>query len=395
MSRLLTVESLPAIQVELMAAGLDGWLLYDFRGNNPVAMEIAGIPTPLSRRIFVLVPSSGVPTAITHNIEQGVWRDWPQEWKQERYSAWPALESLVEQLVRGKRVAMEYSPGDAVPYLDRVPAGILEMVQRAGGTVVSSADLVSTFYARWTPAALASHKRAAEHVARIAHEAFGHVRATVRSGGVLHEHEVQQRILDSFARADLETYSPPNVSVGPNAADPHYEGAAERPVRIDDGNILLIDLWAREPGGVYADQTWMASLGPPSDEELVVWRAIRDARDTAITFIRDELAAGRRVSGGAVDDAARGVIASRGHGEHFTHRTGHSIDARDIHGAGPNLDNLETRDVRLLLPGVGFSIEPGIYLRGRFGMRTEVNAYMGDGELVVTPARYQHELIVL
>jgi Xaa-Pro dipeptidase len=393
---LLTPGSLPAIQHALRENQLDGWLLYDFRGNNPIALEMIGIGSILSRRIFVFVPREGAPVAISHNIEQGAWRHWPAEWSRERYSAWVTLESLIHGLVSGKRIAMEYSEGNAVPYLDRVPAGMLDLVRAAGATVVSSGELVSEFYARWTDADLASHRRAAEIVGTVARDAFAHVGEIVRGGGRIHEHDVQQRIMEAFTRAGLETYSPPNVSVGANAADPHYEGAPpDQGVRITVGNALLIDLWAREPGGVYADQTWMAVLGAPTTLATTIWDAIRDARDAAITYLRDQVAAGAPVRGADVDDAARAVITARGFGDNFTHRTGHSIDSRDIHGSGPNLDNLETRDVRLLRPGVGFSIEPGIYIRGEIGMRTEVNAFMAPGELVVTPTVYQRDLIAL
>lgn len=391
----LSPESLPAIQQALAAAGLDGWLLFEFRGLNPVALQIIGIDAFLSRRIFVFIPRKGMPVAITHHIEQTVWRDWPDAWTRERYSALTTLEGLLQMTVGGKRVAMEYSPGNDVPFLDRVPAGMLEMVRAAGATVVSSADLVSRFNAAWSPAQLASHVRAAEHLQRLAREALTWAGSEVRRGSTVHEHDVQARLLAGFAAAGLETYSPPNVSVGANAADPHYEPTAERPQRITAGNVVLMDLWAREPGGVYADQTWMAVLGAPSSRAVEIWTTIRDARDAAIAHIRARLAAGATVSGGAADDAARGVITARGYGEYFTHRTGHSIDGREVHGSGPNLDNMETRDVRALIDGVGFSIEPGIYVRGEIGMRTEVNGYIGGRDLLITPSEPQRDLMVV
>ncbi|MCC6319715.1 MAG: aminopeptidase P family protein [Gemmatimonadaceae bacterium] len=391
----LTPTSLPAVQQALRDAGLDGWLLFEFRGLNPIALQVIGLDAFLSRRVFVYVPAEGVPVAITHHIEQTVWHAWPAAWRRERYSAWTTLEELLQQIVGGRRIAMEYSPGNAVPFVDRVPAGMLEMIRGMGATVVSSADLVSRFNATWSPEQLASHERAAEHLRRIAHEAFAFAGDEARRGAPVHEHEVQSRILEGFARAGLETYSPPNVSVGANAADPHYEPSADHPQLITSGNIVLIDLWAREPGGVYADQTWMAVLGAPSERAREIWLAIRDARDAAVTYIRERLAAGDAVSGAAADDAARAVITGRGYGDVFTHRTGHSIDAREVHGSGPNLDNLETRDLRTLIDGVGFSIEPGIYLRGELGMRTEVNGFIQGRDLLITPREIQAELIIL
>jgi Xaa-Pro aminopeptidase len=290
---------------------------------------------------------------------------------------------------------MEYSPGDAVPYLDRVPAGVLEMVRDAGATVVSSADLVTRFYAVWTPDQLASHLRAAEIVARIAREAMRSAGAAARSGSPVTEHALQQSILAEFGANGLSTDHGPIVAIGPNASDPHYEPAPEGSAPLQEGDIVLIDLWAREEGGVFADQTWMASIGEPGERDTQIWNAVRDARDAAVQLLRERLAAGQAVRGGEVDDAARNLIASRGYGERFIHRTGHSIDARDLHGSGPHIDNLETRDERVLIPGVGFSIEPGIYLAGDVGMRSEVNGFIGDGEVIITPREYQSELIIV
>jgi Xaa-Pro aminopeptidase len=209
------------------------------------------------------------------------------------------------------------------------------------------------------------------------------------------EHEVQHFIAEAFTRAGLEFSHPPNVSFGANAANPHYEPSANAPVAIVPGQTLLIDLWATEPGGVYADQTWMASIGPPSDRALTIWRAVRDARNAALDLLRQKASARVNVRGGDIDDAARAVIIERGFAEYFTHRTGHSIDSRDLHGSGPNLDNLETREERLIMPGIGFSVEPGIYIAGEIGMRSEVNCCFLDGELVVTPDKYQTDMFVI
>jgi len=391
----LSPESLPDIQRAIADAGLDGWLLYDFRGTNPIARDLLGFgDLHLSRRIFVLVPREGGPVAISHNIEQGAWAEWPRAWRRERYSSWRALEAFLHEIVGGKRVAMEYSAGDAVPYLDRIPAGMLEMVRAAGATVVSSSELVSRFYAAWTNDDLLAHRRAAEHIAAIAHEAFLHAGSMARAGTPIAEHALQARMMEAFDRAGLVTYSPPNVSVGAHAADPHYVPSADHPSVISADNLLLIDLWAREPGHPYADQTWMAMIGAPSARVQELWGIVRDSRDAAVAFLEQQIAAAHDIRGADVDDAARAVIDRAGYGEYFTHRTGHSIDAREIHGSGPNLDNLETRDDRLLIPGVGFSIEPGIYLPGDIGLRSEVNAYIGEGALVVTPVEIQRELII-
>jgi Xaa-Pro aminopeptidase len=290
---------------------------------------------------------------------------------------------------------MEYSAGDAVPYLDRVPAGVAELVRSGGATIVSSGNLVTRFYATWSDAQLASHVRAAERVAEIALDALRFAGEQARAGRPAAEHEIQGRIAAAFARAGLEFDHPPNVSVGANAANPHYEPSAEHVQLVTMGNVLLIDLWAREPAGVYADQTWMAALGPPGGRAQELWEVVRDARDAALTMLRERSATGTPVHGSEIDDAARSVVQGRGFADYFTHRTGHSIDPRELHGSGPNIDNLETREERLLFPGVGFSIEPGIYIPGYIGIRSEVNAFYGERELIVTPEKYQRDLLVV
>lgn len=393
---MLTAATLPEVQHALADAGLDGWLLYDFRGFNPIAASLMRLEGMTSRRAFAFIPARGTPVALTHAIEQGPWRHWPAEWSKEIYSSWKSLESTLAKHIAGKRIAMEYSAGDAVPYLDRVPAGVLEMVRATGATVVSSGELVSRFYAVWTADDIASHQRAAEAIAAIAQDAMRLAGDRARTETPMAEHELMAWIQQRFQRAGLVTDHGPNVSVGANAANPHYEPSPAAPQPIRDGDVLLIDLWAHEPnGGVWADQTWMASLGAPSAEALEIWNAVRDARDAAIALVVERTRLGEPLRGAEVDDAARKVIEDRGYGQYFTHRTGHSIDPRELHGSGPHLDNLETREERLLVPGVGFSIEPGIYIPGKIGMRTEINVYITPGEAVVTPKTYQHDLMIV
>lgn len=392
---MLTPKSLPSIQSAIRESGLDGWLIFDFHGINPIARGMLPLEGMTTRRIFAYVPREGQPVAISHAIEQGPWKHWPADWKNVEYSGWRSLQSTLAGIVGGKRVAMEYSAGDAVPYLDRVPAGVIEMVRSAGATVETSADLVTRFYAVWSADQLASHQRAAAIIAGIAREAMKIAGERSRTDAPIGEFELKQWIIDQFAKAKLEAPDHgPIVAIGPNAANAHYEPGADSSAPIERGAILLIDLWAREPGGVYADQTWMGSLGEPSARNREIWEAIRDARDAAISLLRARLGGGTPVRGGEVDDAARAVIADRGFGAEFTHRTGHSIDPRDLHGSGPHIDNLETREERALLPGVGFSIEPGIYVRGEVGMRTEVNAFVAK-DLVVTPGEIQRDLIIV
>lgn len=388
-------EMLPALQSAIASAGFDGWLLYDFQGLNPVARGMLELSGMTSRRFFVYIPRSGPPVAITHAIEQGPWESWPREWKKEKYSGWRILESLLSGVVKGKRIAMEYSPGDAVPYVDRVPAGVIEMVRSAGAVVESSADLVSMFYAVWSDDQRAGHERAALAVATIGQEAIRLAGSRAQGGHPLTEFALQGWIRERFESKGLFTDHGPIVAIGPNAANPHYEPSAEGSATINRGDVLLVDLWAKEKGGVFADQTWMGSLGPLSERDNKVWLAVRDARDAAISLLRERIGGGKPVRGGEVDDAARAVITKRGFGEFFIHRTGHSIDPRDLHGSGPHIDNLETRDERTLIPGIGFSIEPGVYLAGEVGMRSEVNGFIGRDGLLITPADYQREMLVV
>jgi Xaa-Pro dipeptidase len=388
-------DSLPALQAALERAGVDGWLLYDFHGLNPVAVGMLEMSGMTTRRFFVYIPRNGSPTAITHAIEQGPWSEWPSQWRKEKYSSWRTLESMVGALVNGKRVAMEYSPGDAVPYLDRVPAGVIELVRNAGATVVTSAELVSRFYAVWSDTQRASHERAARAVSTIGQEAIRLAGSRADSALPMTENSLQTWIMEKFEAGGLETDHGPIVAIGPNAANPHYEPSAQNSPTINRGDILLVDLWAREKNGVFADQTWMGSLGAPNERHNKVWLAVRDARDAAISLLRERIKAHQSVKGGEVDDAARAVITKRGFGEFFIHRTGHSIDPRDLHGSGPHIDNLETREERELIPGIGFSIEPGVYLSGDVGMRSEVNGFIGSDGLLITPADYQKDLLVV
>ena len=392
---MLTVEMLPRLQGLIANAGLDGWLLYDFRGTNAIAHGLLGFEGLVSRRVFAFIPREGTPIGIQHAIEPGPWAKWPASWPLRVYSGWRALEQELHALIAGKRVAMEYSAGDAIPYLDRIPAGVLEMVRATGATVVSSADLVSAVYATWTPAQLASHTRAAEVIRTVALDAIATAGAMVTAGTPIAEHVLQQQILDAFARAGLETEHGPDVAASESAANPHYAPSAASPRLIQRGDLLLIDLWAREKGGVYADQTWMASLGAPSARVVTVWEAVRDARDAALALLTTRIAAGEPARGGEADDAARAVITDRGFGAQFWHRTGHSIDSRELHGSGPQIDNLESRDDRLLIPGVGFSIEPGIYIPGELGVRSEVNCFVGEDALLITPGKIQRDLMVV
>jgi Xaa-Pro aminopeptidase len=389
---------IPAIQKALGEADLDGWLLYDFRGSNPIARAVIGFdPSQIgTRRWFYLIPRQGEPVAILHAIEPHALKGAPGN--SVLYRSWKELEALLKQHLGGrKRVAMEYSPGASIPYVGRVDAGTVEMVSATGVQVASSADLVQMFEARWTPEQKALHDRAARDVMLAKDEAFALVKERLASGTPVRESEVQAFISERFAARDLVSDHPCIVAVNDHASDPHFEtGPGPQDREIRKGDLLLIDLWAKargNPRAVYYDATWMAFCGPRVPAKMVeVWEAVRGARDAAIDFVTSSVAAGRTIHGWEVDDVSRGYIDERGYGPFFLHRTGHSIGL-EVHGNGVNIDNLETRDQRRLMPGLCFSIEPGIYLP-EFGVRSEIDMYVGEGAAEVTGG-IQRELLLL
>ena len=380
----------PALRDALAEAEVDGWLLFDFHGLNPVAGRVLGLTGMNTRRLFVLLPREGEPVAVAHKIELQGLEGFPG--RVVPYARWSELHAALEPLVSGRRLAMEISPEDAVPYLDRVPYGVVELLRRLGATLVPSGALVSRFAARWSAAEAEDHRVAAEILASVARDTLTRVVAEVRTG--LTESALQSRVVAAVEARGLVFDAPPIVAFGPNSARPHYEPHPGQDGTLRSGDVVLLDLWAgRSRTTVFADQTWMAFAGPrPPARVLQIWRTVRDARDAVITMLQRAAEDRRPVAGYQADRAARAVIEAAGLGDAFVHRTGHSID-RDLHGSGPHLDDYETHDDRLLVPGVGFSVEPGIYLTGEFGMRSEVNVYWGEQGPEVTPRKPQTELI--
>jgi Xaa-Pro aminopeptidase len=389
---LLADLDLARVQATLKDQGLDGWLLFDFRGVNPILSRILGEIGFSSRRLFVLLPREGEPIALVHKIELGPFRDGNFPGKVISYARWEELHAGLTTLIGGKTVAMEISADDAVPYLDRVPLGVVELVRRLGGTVKESATLVTRFASAWNAQELEGHLHAAEALAEIANAALRW--AVTQAGTGLTESALQRRVIDAIHAKGLEFDHPPIVGFGPNAANPHYEPIPGEDLTLEADQVVLLDLWAGvRLGTVFADQTWMGFSGrsvPPKVQE--VWRTVRDARDAAIAVVQRK--AGKEpLYGYEGDDAARGVIRQAGYGDYFVHRTGHSID-RDLHGSGPHLDNYETHDMREIQPGAGFSVEPGIYLPGEFGVRSEINMVWAPAGPLVTPKTPQVELIL-
>jgi Xaa-Pro aminopeptidase len=374
----------------LAEAGLDGWLLFAFHGLNPVAVRVLELAGMNTRRLFVLFPREGEPVAVAHKIELQGMEKFPG--RVIPYARWSELHEALATMVAGRTLAMEISPQDAVPYLDRVPYGVVELLQGLGARIVPSGFLVSRFAARWSQTELEDHRAAAEILAEVARTVLSQV--VSEAGRKLSESAVQARVVAAVESRGLVFNELPIVGFGPNSAKPHYEPRAGSDAVLQPGDLILLDLWAgRSRTTVFADQTWIGVAGtgvPPRVRE--VWQTVRGARDAAIASLRQAASAGRTITGYEADRAARAVVEAAGYADQFVHRTGHSID-RDLHGSGPHLDDYETHDDRVLIPGVGFSVEPGIYLPGAFGIRSEVNVFMDRSGPQVTPREPQTEVI--
>lgn len=373
--------NVPAVQEALRAEGLDGWLLYDFHGSNPIAARVAntlGEGRMTTRRWFYLIPASGEPRALVHAIERHNLDDLPGP--KTVYAGREQLEAGLATLLSGlRRVAMEYSPKCAIPYISRVDAGTAELVRQHGIELRSSGDLVQRFEARWDDAALATHRRAAEALYRIKDRAFEAIAERSRSEAGTKEYEIQQLMLDWFREEGLVSSDPPVVAAQENAGNPHYLPTAERSRRIGRDELVLLDLWGKlaTPGAVYADITWVGFTGSRVPDDMArAFSAICAARDQAVALVRDATAAGRELRGWQVDRAAREVLQERGYAPHILHRTGHSLGT-EVHGNGVHMDDFESHDERRLLAGTGFTVEPGLYF-DTFGVRTEVNVFVAD-----------------
>jgi Xaa-Pro aminopeptidase len=347
-----------------------------------------------TRRWYYLIPASGSPRALVHAIEQNNLDALPGD--KIVYAGRTELDTGVDRLLKGmRRIAMEYSPMCAIPYLSRVDAGTMEMIRARGVDVVSSGDLVQRFEAAWTPAQLDTHRRASEALYRVKDRAFDRAREALRRGERMTEFDLQQQMVRWFEDEQLVSDSAPVVAAGPNAGNPHYLPDARRSAVIGHDEVLLLDLWGKrsDPGAVFADITWVGFTGArPADEAARAFDAIARARDAAVALVEEAAVTGRELHGWEVDRAARDVLRQSGYGEHILHRTGHSL-GESVHGNGVHMDDYETHDDRRILPGTGFTVEPGLYFK-TFGVRTEINVFRGDRAAVVT-GPLQTELVTL
>lgn len=389
------MPDIAAIQKALNDQKLDGWLFYDILHRDPIAYRVLGLNQAMAkRRWFYMIPAKGAPRKLVHRIEAATLDSLPGE--KMVYAAAEELEKHLKRLVgSARKVAMQYSPKNLIPYVSLVDAGTVELIRAQGCKVMSSADLVQQFEAAWTPEQLKSHRVAGRAIDKIMQAAFAEAARRVRSKQAFTEYDLQQWILGQFRAGGVTSDSPPIVAVGPHAGDPHYEPKERGSSPVRKGDLLLLDVWGKSltPNSVYYDITWVGYLGarvPPKYARI--FSIVRDARDSAVAFVQKNVNAGDTIEGWQVDRAAREVIRKAGYAKYFVHRTGHNI-GQEVHGAGANMDSLETRDVRRVIPHTCFSIEPGIYLP-EFGIRSEVNVYVDDGRAEVTGAE-QTEILKL
>ena len=390
--------NLEAIQAAIRDAGFDGWLFYDHHHRDPLAAQILGLDPKahITRRWYYFIPAEGEPRKLVHRIEQGRLDTLPGAKGQ--YSSWQELASGIEaMLFDARRIAMQYSPNNAIMYVSMVDAGTIEFLRSLGKQIVSSADLVSHFEAVLNQEQIASHGAAQAAIDGILAEAWQEMGRRLRphrgGKGTLTEFELVEWLSQAMRRENLVWENGPNVSANANSSDSHYEPTAEKAATIREDDFVLIDIWGRldQPTSIYYDITWTGVVGrEPSDYEQVVFETVRNARDAAIAKVEQAFAAGRPIYGYEGDDAARAVIQAAGFAKYFTHRTGHNI-AHEIHGPGAHLDNLETHDERLILPNTCFSVEPGVYLP-EFGIRSEIDMLTAPGKAWVT-GRMQTELV--
>jgi Xaa-Pro dipeptidase len=373
------------IQSTLREAHLDGWLFYDHHRRDPIAYRVLNInPIMCTRRWYYMIPAEGEPLKLVHRIESHNLDGLPG--CDERYSSWREQREGLSWLLKDKkRVAMQYSALNNIPYVGLVDAGTIELVKSCGVEVVSSADLVQQFEAAWSEEQWQSHKAAGLVVHQSVREAFAAIREAVKAGQSVTEYDIQQKMFQVLEVGGLVTDEPPCVAVNANSADPHYSPTAEGAQPIREGDFVLLDVWGKlnKPGAVYFDITWTGYVGEVVPEKYAkVFAVVREARDTAIHLVQNSLRAARRLYGYEVDDAARGVIDRHGYNTFFVHRTGHSI-GEEVHGNGANMDNFETHDERQIIPRTCFSIEPGVYLHD-FGIRSEVNVFATARDACVT-----------
>jgi Xaa-Pro aminopeptidase len=390
-------DTVKLVQEALRDEHIDGWLLYNFRGSNVFATRILSLPAHImqTRRYFYFIPASGVPQKLVHNIEQWNLDSLPGD--KTLYVSWQSLREGVTKIVGGaKKIAMEYSPMNNIPYVSTVDAGTVELVRSLGFEVISSANLVARFEATWDDEQAADNMETGGHLRQIVDLTFAFIKHRITSNTPTTEYDVQQYMLSEFKKRGLKTESDPNCSVNANSANPHYEPTKEIHSPVKKGDFVLLDLWAKKDKlrSVYGDITWTGFIGEIVPEEYArIFEIVKGGRDAALRFVQESFKTGKVICGYQVDDAARNYFREKGYDQYFVHRTGHSI-GEEIHGNGANIDNLETRDERKIIPRTSFSIEPGIYLPGKFGVRSEIDVYISKTKEVIVPGQPIQEKVI-
>jgi Xaa-Pro dipeptidase len=394
-----TLSKTQSIQQALADMQCDGWLLYDFRRMNDLGCQFLEIPSDqlLTRRFFYWIPSQGEPIKLVHQVESHVLEHLPG--KTQLYRTWQELEEHLLHLLRGcHQIAMEYSPRNAIPYVSKVDAGTLEIIKGFGVEVVSSADLLQKYTSVWSHFQFQKHLEAAEVLCVTASNTWDYLAHTLQSQAKITEYDVQQFMIAEMTRQECISSDPPICAVNAHSANPHYAPHSQCSTEIKRGDFVLIDLWCKKniPTAVYADITRVAVAAPnPTPRQQEIFALVKKAQETGTGFLQSRLSQGRPPMGWEVDQVCRQVISDAGYGEYFVHRTGHNIGETD-HGSGANLDNFETQDRRLLLPGTCFSVEPGIYLPGEFGVRLEYDVFIHpDGRTFQITGGIQDKIVCL
>jgi Xaa-Pro aminopeptidase len=393
-----TAPDIQQIQSELRARGIGGWLLCDFHNRDHLSYRVLGLDATkmTSRRWFYYIPARGEPRRMVHTVEKGKLDSLPGG--KTVFLSWESLHAGLKKILGApKKIAMQYSPKNNIPYVSMVDAGVIELVRSFGHKVVSSADLVQKFEALIDENGYRLHREAGVLVDRIRAEAFSRIRESVRSSDGMTENDLQQFIMKRFRESGLTTIDPPIVGTNEHPADPHFESTPANARAFRNGDTVLIDLWAKKdiPGGVYYDITWDGFVGSdPPKRYADIFDTVRSARDAAVRYVEDAFAKKKPCYGWQVDDACRAVVRKRGYGKYFLHRTGHSI-GEEVHGNGVNIDNLETKDERQLVPGCCFSIEPGIYLEGEMAVRSEINMFIRHDGIPEVTGEVQKELVLI
>lgn len=389
---------LKKIQKALKQQKIDGWLFYDFHNRDQIAYKILGLDSTklATRRWFYFIPANGEPKKLVHTVEKFKLDSLPG--KKYVYLAWTEQHKILKNILKSrKKIAMQYSPKNNIPYVSLVDAGVFELIKSFGHKIVSSADFVSEFEAKIDERGFQLHLEAGKKVDKIRKEAFELIGKSIRENLNLTEYDVQQYIIKRFKEENLVTHNAPIVGTNEHPADPHFEPTPQNTRPFKKGDTVLIDLWAKinQPDGIYYDITWVGYIGEnPPDEYKKIFNIVKTARDTAVKFVLDKFRKKKPCFGWEVDKICRNIVIGAGYGKYFVHRTGHSIGT-EVHGNGVNIDNLETKDERRLMPGACFSIEPGIYLEGKMAVRTEINIFIKhNGEPIVT-GEVQNEIVLI